>query len=367
MSAKLAWYADQINKVLTRRRVIDSPLTWKAWAELGNTPPAYALVVDLSRFPGKALERLYDSRVIHDISTILGGLKVGYTNSQGFAFVVKEERVPELEPVVLLDEIKAVDCVLIVAGRGKGKTNLLQHRVKNYAGTIIILDPKPVGENVWERGIVFGSGFNWPEIETKTADLVRWMDHRLRNGYDKPALIVIDEFYRIIKNNPDVARRVFDDLLVSGRTAGIDVVCATHSERVKGLGIEGLGDLIENFDAIVRMSKIRQTYRATIDFGEGPIPAQPPGPFFSEIDRIIARFAIDQNDGVCTIRTIAELAKNHPAIRRKWGSEFGKYRLEKRLADWESRGWLLPSIRDPQTGLPTGRRVSQALIDLSGG
>jgi hypothetical protein len=87
--------------------------------------------------------------------------------------------------------------------------------------------------------------------------------------------ILIDE-WRAIVYNVKGAGEAIKALLTESRKAAFSVFVATHSDRAKPLGLEGEYDLKEGF-AIVRLSIANGQRRATLDTGNGEVPALLPG------------------------------------------------------------------------------------------
>lgn len=90
-------YASAIEQVLMDRGLISGPVPWRAWAGpdyLGCD--AYAYEIDMTRFQVKRIEALHSDSTLKAISTRLGGLKVGFANTQGFLYLVKNEPVADL-------------------------------------------------------------------------------------------------------------------------------------------------------------------------------------------------------------------------------------------------------------------------------
>lgn len=89
--------------------------------------------------------------------------------------------------------------------------------------------------------------------------------------------VLVDEWRAIIQN-VDNASSTIKTLLTESRKAAFSVFVATHSERVKALGIEGEGDLKDGF-AVVRLQVVNGQRVATLDKGAGEVEVKLPGPF----------------------------------------------------------------------------------------
>lgn len=368
---KIYYYGQKINTVLKRRGVISEPLAWLCWAGPGFLGcEAYALVVDMNRFTGKRVELLHDSKVLADISTVLGGLKVSYTNTQGFAFVVKEERVYDLDPVDLLAALGETDCAFIVGRRSSGKTSLLQHIISQRQDRrVVVFDPKPAGENDWLKSEVYGLGANWGEIEKRLATLEEEINGRSKTGNREPLLIVADECYRTGRYVDNYVLRLAD-LALFGRTLGVDVIFSNHTTGVKGNALEGLSDLLDSFVEI-KLFKSKDTFKATIDYGDGPIPAKHPGPFgeatpagpeLSDREKALALLVIKHNDGVFSVNRVEALVKEH--LPPRYQSDFTYHKLQAKFKEWEEAGLLSPASHDGTQMI--GRKATQALIHACG-
>lgn len=361
-------YANIINEVLLRRRVISTALVWGGWAGpdwMG--PRTYAFAVNLGRFPGRRIEALHQKEVLDDISATLGGIKVGYTNAQGFAYVVKAEPVPALDPVDLLEVLVENPCARVIGPKGSGKTSLLQHLISQARGKrIVVLDPKPPGENNWLHAVPRGLGANWTDMEAALSDMETLLHYRFENGPNVPVLIIADDYWGAARHVRDYPARMME-ILTMGRTSRIDLIVGTHTDRVKGMGFDGQGDLLNNFDMDIRLSVIRDRHQSTIDFGEGPVPARHPGPFFSEEDRVLVGIALRYNDGFCSVGKMEKFIKSNRIMRHRYWERNGPFtyhRLQARFKEWEGRGWLQASSQGGD-GRKVGRQVSEELRELA--
>ncbi len=197
-----------------------------------------------------------------------------------------------LMPTTEVDLLPALDnsqrC-LIVGASDSGKTTLLQWLIARRLGAskVVVIDPHAYPEK-WPTGCtVIGTGRNYAEIDRALTALVQLMTKR----YDEigkgivaemahhKITIVIDE-WRAIVQNVSGASNAIKALLTESRKAAFSVFVATHSERVKALGIEGEGDLKDGF-FVVRLSNVDGQRQATLDTGNGLVPARLPGPFES--------------------------------------------------------------------------------------
>lgn len=324
---------------------------------------AWCYAVDLSRFNGR-IERLYDAKVLHHISTNLGGLKVSYANTQGFAYVVKNERVSALEPVDLLSICQEPDedgqpfDLWIYGPKGSGKSSLLQWIVSgdiNAGRRVIIADPKPAHENDWSGATVYGNGYKFDEVEAAIVEVEAALNRYAQTGQQARLTLVLDEWWNIKRHLPEAVDRVFG-LVTIARTADIRVIVGTHSDRVKGAGVEGQGDLMLNFNIKVILTRTRTARLAEVDFGTGPQPARHPGPFTSrrpaiidatpgealtEVERRLILFACRHNGGSFAVSALHEEIKRRlPEAEWSAGGPLTHHKVRVMLEDFERRGLL---------------------------
>ena len=203
--------------------------------------------------------------------------------------------VPLLPPQGAVEVMAALDtaqCALIVGQRDSGKTTLLQHVISRRLGRshVLVLDPHSHPSR-WPAGSqVVGTERDFGKIEAALHGLLALMNKRYRDigkglvgeGEHEPVTVIIDEWRAIVLELGKPAADIIKTLLAESRKTNIDVFVGTHSERVKALGIEGEGDLKEGF-VIVRLTinKLTGERKATIDYGDGELPATLPGPYGS--------------------------------------------------------------------------------------
>ena len=198
---------------------------------------------------------------------------------------------PQAAPVDLLAALDSVQRCLIVGASDTGKTTLLQHLVTRrlQSSKVVVLDPHAYPDK-WPGCKVMGASRNYIEIDQALTGLVQLMTKRYEDigrglvveGHHPRLTILIDE-WRAIVFNVKGASEAIKALLTESRKAAFSVFVATHSERVKALGIEGEGDLKDGF-AVVRLSIINGQRLATLDTGNGEAPARLPGSFRVALD-----------------------------------------------------------------------------------
>lgn len=185
------------------------------------------------------------------------------------------------------------DCpnVLVVGGKGSGKTSLLQYLEARRigAGQCIILDSHALPSQ-WQ-GHVIGRGRDYGHIKNAMLGLNDRLDRRHakrangKNGFI-PINTIIDEFTLLPSSLKAIGfniQKYSIPALTEGRKVDINCLWGIHSDRVEAMGLKGAGDLVECFDAIVRLKHVRGEYYALVDFGAGPenIHYIPPGTYHS--------------------------------------------------------------------------------------
>lgn len=311
---------------------------------------AWAYAVDLDNL-NIQLKNLHKQDVLARISANLGGIKVSYANTQGFAFIIKNERVASLEPVDLLevcqepDDAGRLHDIWIYGVKGSGKTSLIQHIVQSdiEAGRRVhVSDPKPNIENDWSGAKTYGNGYKYNEIDDCITEMDRVLTEYGKTGIEVPYTFIFDEWFTINGRIPDAAKRVISTVTIA-RTAGIRVILGTHSERVKAAGVEGEGDLMLNFNIKVLLAK---GFKTKVDYGGGEIPAKHPGPFITstptiidvqptdkltDSERLLIRLSYERNKGSFAVTSLNNATSN----------EFTHHQIRTILADFERRGLLV--------------------------
>ncbi|RME79668.1 MAG: hypothetical protein D6784_00410 [Chloroflexi bacterium] len=268
--------------------VTDNGETWvrdtdrrATWRNLTGTP---ALRVNGKDAPISDLElELYRLRLLAQASRTAGRLA--------------EVAQPVLQPapVDLLAALDSVQRGLIVGPSDAGKTTLLQWIISRRLSNsrVVVIDPH-AWPGKWPGGCtVIGTGRNYSEIDRALTGLVQLMTKRydeigrglVAEMAHRRITVVIDE-WRAIVQNVKTASDCIKTLLTESRKAAFTVFVASHSERVRALGIEGEGDLKDGF-AVVRLAVVNGERTATLDTGDGAQPARLPGPFPAVPGRIV--------------------------------------------------------------------------------
>jgi hypothetical protein len=201
------------------------------------------------------------------------------------------EPMPDLLPLII-----DLPNILVVGGKGSGKTTLLmwliQERLNKAIVTIFDSHSHPAK---WpSKTKVVGCGRNYADIWGAMMSLVEVMNRRYQEyasgrvgeRQHRNIVNVIDEFTllpTVFKDKKLDIKEYSKPLLTEGRKVAMDVVWGIHSVRAEALGLQGAYDLLECFDAVVYLVKVKgKPAYAQVDFGEGAdksIKYRLPGPF----------------------------------------------------------------------------------------
>jgi hypothetical protein len=329
------------------------PSTWTAFGQ----PAIPVFVLELDTRLVSAGKLVKDKTLLHDISTALGGrFQVSWVNSIGLALVVDER------PPRQLDLVKALagsECAMIVGPRGTGKTTLLQHIISQRGDLVMVFDPKVQTPNKWLDSLVIGAQGNYEAMAKELQEIVYRMEH---GGYDERVLVVIDELWLILKSMPALAGDIWK-IVTLGREPRVDIIVGTHSEMVRGLGIEGEGDLRDSFDVV----RLRAGFEATFTPAGGEEqPATHPGKFerphrlptlnyLRDEEIALVEWAVYRNSGSFSLGKMKEASAVVGLL---------PYEIRKLAEAWEQKKWLTPAYRD-KSGQIVGRRVTPELMALA--
>ena len=326
----------------------------------GHTIPVFVFKLDTRKVSAGKL--MNDRNLIHDIKTALGGrFQVYWKNSVGLCLVV-DERPPK--QVDLVETLAQGGCSLVVGPRGTGKTSLLQHVISKARCRVIVCDPKLQVAGKWPGAEVVGPGGNYEAIADKLSEIRQRMEH---GGYGERLLVIVDEYWISIKDKA-VGESIATDafrIITLGREPQIDIILGTHSERVRGMGIDGEGDLRDAFDVV----RLHSGFTATITFSgndDTEHPAIHPGPFSSTLparifltdDEIkLVQWAVYRNGGSFSLGKMNECVKY--TSLKAWD-------IRRLAEEWEAKGWLTAGDTRDAEGRLVGRRVTPELMRLAG-
>lgn len=197
---------------------------------------------------------------------------------------------PELLPaqtsIDLLPELGRLDRCLVRGQTDSGKTTILQWIVHQRSANtqIVVIDPHSE-PGMWPGCQIIGAGSNHNEVEQFFDMCIARMEKRyqeiaegkVRQLEHGQLIVMVDEWMTIAgqcKRAPDAMVR----LLTEGRKASFSIIIGSHSDQVRSLGLDGKGDIREGF-VFIRLNVVSGLHSATIDYGDGEIPAILPGPY----------------------------------------------------------------------------------------
>ena len=174
---------------------------------------------------------------------------------QGASFLPIPENTPALPMPQLQPLPMFPDRHLLIAGAtGSGKTHAAKYLLAGRQN-VTVLDPHDDGATWPGHCHVIGGGRNFQAIAQSIKDAGALLDNRyhLRDigggGHFDPVTLAIDEIPTIIAHDPDVSKQLMQ-IGMEGRKVGVFLLLLTQSVLVRSLGIEGQGDLRENFATV---------------------------------------------------------------------------------------------------------------------
>ncbi len=189
----------------------------------------------------------------------------------------------------LLPALSGCDNILVVGGKGTGKTTLLQHieAQRIQSGQCVVLDSH--AQPAQWQGHVIGLGRQYQNIKNGMIALTDKLNRRYQryatgyNGFN-PINTFIDEFTLLpqaLKGAGYNVQSYSVPVLTEGRKVRINALWGIHSDRAEALGLKGAYDLLECFDALVYLKNVKGEIYAIVDFGEGKETTRytHPGPF----------------------------------------------------------------------------------------
>lgn len=157
---------------------------------------------------------------------------------------------PELKPLPLLTGRH----VLIAGPTGAGKTHAANYLLQAREN-VTVLDPHDDGATWAAHCRVIGGGRDFHAIGDSIKGAAELLDNRFKmrelgpGAHFDPVTLAIDELPAIVAHDPDVSKQLMQ-IGMEGRKVGIFLILLTHSVLVRSLGIEGQGDLRDNFATV---------------------------------------------------------------------------------------------------------------------
>jgi hypothetical protein len=175
--------------------------------------------------------------------------------------------------------IPQLPVAIVVGSMNAGKTTLLHFIADQYRGRahVLVLDPHS-GPDAWPGARVVGTGRNFEEISEALDGLVRLMTKRYEEigaglvpeGEHPPVVVIADEWTSINTNCAN-ADKMMISLLTESRKAALKVYVGSHSRRVKSLGVDRRGDLLDGVAFMLLRNDNGQRW-AEIETNDGEQP-----------------------------------------------------------------------------------------------
>lgn len=234
--------------------------------------------------------------------------------------------------ISLLLEVQKYDRSLLVGGSGSGKTTLMQHMVEAQRGQVIVFDPHDDGVTWPENATVVGGGEDWKAIADELQGLMELKSKRYKERFDvgkqpgefDPLFFVADEWRNITQNceNAPPALKMF---LTDLRKVNMGMVIMSQSDRAEALGLKGSYDLLDGFEAIVRLLGNKKVgFSANVETINGEYEVIPPGPYAPQLTA--------RGEAYQTGQSKAPLSSEDQLTLDLWdGGERSKTRIGKRV------------------------------------
>lgn len=152
--------------------------------------------------------------------------------------------------------------VLIAGETGSGKSTALL-AVLRRRPNVVVLDPHD-DSVTWENARVIGGGRNFAAIETYLEQMKQLLSQRYQQRSQgqrqfESLTVATDEMPAIVSALGRGVDEVWRMWLREGRKVGLYFIVSTQSTRVKTLGIQGEGDLLENFSYVLVLGRLAVT------------------------------------------------------------------------------------------------------------
>jgi hypothetical protein len=149
--------------------------------------------------------------------------------------------------------------VLIVGPTGNGKTVALREII-DHRQNVTVLDPHYTPGAWGDNARVIGGGSDYDAIieylHYMQQELIRRSQARANGRTNFEAMtFATEEMPAIVAHGGREVGTIWRFIMREGRKYGLEMVTVSQSKRVKTLGIEGEGDLLENFRHVLLLGK----------------------------------------------------------------------------------------------------------------
>lgn len=200
------------------------------------------------------------SQPITDGNGTVIALPAGRYDTPRGAWTASESTAPALPPpaAAQLPPLQTGH-VLVVGVTGDGKTQALREILQHRQGRVVVLDPHYT-PGAWGRAEVVSAGDGYERmlefLQELDSELVNRRQLREAGQRHFDALTVAtEEMPALIDAGGREVTAVWRRIMREGRKFSLYMVVVTQSTRVKALGIEGEGDLLENFRHVLLLGK----------------------------------------------------------------------------------------------------------------
>lgn len=164
------------------------------------------------------------------------------------------------QPLIEIKPIKSGH-MLIAGNSGSGKSSAMRWAIQHRSGSVVVVDPHAAIDE-WNADRVIGRGGDFDGIAAYFQEMRSELKERMairgraRNGERLrfPQLTVAtDELPAIVSTLGNDGKQAWIEWIEQGRKFGLFVILSSQSTRVKSLGIDGKGDLREQFSAVLSL------------------------------------------------------------------------------------------------------------------